>query len=120
MHRIADETEFLGDAEGPRDTITPAARTEPAPDRISDSMPRSKPGPLEVLTIPDVAVYLRLPVSTVYRLAQRGELPGQKVGRHWRFHRQTLEDWFRQGPERRREAFAPPDGSRGPARGADA
>lgn len=49
----------------------------------------------EVLTIQDVADYLRLPVSTAYRLAERHELPGHKVGRQWRFHRTILDDWFR-------------------------
>lgn len=50
----------------------------------------------EVLTIQDVADYLKLPVSTAYRLAERRELPGHKVGRQWRFHRTILNDWFRE------------------------
>jgi excisionase family DNA binding protein len=50
----------------------------------------------EVLTIKDVAAYLKLPVSTVYRLAERRDLPGHKVGRQWRFHKTVLDDWFRQ------------------------
>src|SRR5262245_58516287 len=49
----------------------------------------------DILTIRDVAVYLKLPVSTAYRLAERRRLPGCKVGRQWRFHRAALEDWFR-------------------------
>ena len=49
----------------------------------------------EILTIRDVALYLKLPVSTVYRLAERRELPGHKVGRQWRFHKSILDDWFR-------------------------
>jgi excisionase family DNA binding protein len=53
-------------------------------------------GPAEILTIRDVAAYLKLPVSTVYRLAERRELPGHKVGRQWRFHKSILDDWFRQ------------------------
>jgi excisionase family DNA binding protein len=57
---------------------------------------RRASGPAEVLTIRDVAVYLKLPVSTVYRLAERRELPGHKVGRQWRFHKSILDDWFRQ------------------------
>ena len=32
----------------------------------------------------------------VYRLAERRDLPGHKVGRQWRFHKSVLEDWFRQ------------------------
>jgi excisionase family DNA binding protein len=49
----------------------------------------------EILTIRDVANYLKLPVSTVYRLAERRDLPGHKVGRQWRFHKSVLDEWFR-------------------------
>jgi excisionase family DNA binding protein len=45
-----------------------------------------------------VAAYLKLPISTVYRLACRGDLPGQKVGRQWRFHKAALDEWFRRAP----------------------
>lgn len=48
----------------------------------------------EIMTIEDVALYLRIPVSSAYKLAQEGKIPGQKVGRHWRFHRDTLENWI--------------------------
>lgn len=119
MHRIADEQEFAGLTEVRGGTLIPAAGPERGGDHVSVSMPRLNQGRAEVLTIPDVAVYLRLPVSTVYRLAQRGDLPGHKVGRHWRFHRKTLEDWFRQGQERRRAEPSAPDGAPGLARGAD-
>jgi excisionase family DNA binding protein len=52
-------------------------------------------GAAEVLTVSEVAKYLKLPVSTVYRLAERRDLPGHKVGRQWRFHESVLDDWFR-------------------------
>ena len=38
-----------------------------------------------VMTIAEVAEYLRIPRGSVYKLPQRGRIPGQKVGRHWRF-----------------------------------
>ncbi|MDD5368165.1 MAG: helix-turn-helix domain-containing protein [Anaerolineaceae bacterium] len=50
--------------------------------------------PADILTIEEVAAYLRIPVSSVYKLAQEGKIPAQKVGRHWRFHRLTLEKWI--------------------------
>ena len=53
-------------------------------------------GAAEILNIHEVARYLKLPVSAVYRLAERRKLPGQKVGRQWRFHRFLLDEWFRQ------------------------
>lgn len=68
------------------------SRTEPQ----TEVLDRRSRGGAEVLTIRDVAAYLKLPVSTVYRLAERRELPGHKVGRQWRFHKSILDDWFRQ------------------------
>jgi excisionase family DNA binding protein len=47
-----------------------------------------------VMTIEEVARYLRIPKSSVYKLARAGRIPGQKVGRHWRFHRATVENWL--------------------------
>jgi len=50
----------------------------------------------EFLTAEEVAEYLRLPLSTVYKLVQDKRLPGFKVGKHWRFRRETLQDWIEQ------------------------
>ena len=50
-----------------------------------------------VLSIDEVADYLKIPKSTVYKLAQEGKIPGQKVGRHWRFRRKTIDAWLEQG-----------------------
>jgi excisionase family DNA binding protein len=47
----------------------------------------------ELMTAEEVAKYMRLPQSTVYKLVQEGKLPGFKVGRHWRFRRETLVQW---------------------------
>lgn len=46
----------------------------------------------EVMTAPEVADLLRMPISTVYYLARRGELPARRLGRTWRFLRPRLED----------------------------
>ena len=43
--------------------------------------------PSEILTIDETAELLKIPRSSVYRLAQQGKIPAKKVGRHWRFHR---------------------------------
>jgi excisionase family DNA binding protein len=45
----------------------------------------------EVMTAPEVAELLHLPVSTVYYLARRGELPASRFGRTWRFLRPRIE-----------------------------
>lgn len=47
----------------------------------------------EYLTVPDVAELLKLSEKTVYRLAQRGGLPGFKVGGSWRFCRKDIDVW---------------------------
>lgn len=47
-----------------------------------------------VLTISELAAYLRIPRSTLYKLAQEGKVPGQKVGRHWRFRREAIDRWL--------------------------
>jgi excisionase family DNA binding protein len=56
----------------------------------------------EILTVGEAAELLRIPRSTVYKLAQLGRIPAQKVGRHWRFHRDTLVDWIA-GKDQREE-----------------
>ena len=53
---------------------------------------------IEVMTIQEASDFLRIPLSSLYKLAQQGKIPCQKVGRHWRFHRQALEKWFEKFP----------------------
>lgn len=48
----------------------------------------------EILTIQEVALYLKLNEKTTYRLASEGKLPGFKVGGSWRFRRTDLEKWI--------------------------
>lgn len=47
-----------------------------------------------VMTIEDLAAYLKLSKSTLYKLCQEGKVPGQKVGRHWRFHKAVIDRWL--------------------------
>lgn len=49
----------------------------------------------EILTVTDVARFLRVPKSTVYKLARLGELPASKIGKHWRFLRRDIHEWLR-------------------------
>lgn len=49
-----------------------------------------------VMTIDDLAVYLKLSKSTLYKLCSEGKVPGQKVGRHWRFHKDMIDSWLKQ------------------------
>lgn len=47
-----------------------------------------------VMTVDEVAEYLRIPRASVYKLAQQGRIPCQKVGRHWRFRREAVDEWL--------------------------
>ena len=48
----------------------------------------------EILTIKEVAEYLKLSEKTAYRLATGGKLPGFKVGGSWRFKKVDIELWI--------------------------
>lgn len=48
----------------------------------------------EVLTINELAAYLKIPKSTLYKLAREGRVPSNKIGRHWRFQKRTIDRWL--------------------------
>lgn len=48
----------------------------------------------EILTVMEVARFLRVPKSTVYKLARLGQLPASKIGKHWRFLRRDIHEWM--------------------------
>ena len=52
------------------------------------------------MTIEALAAYLKISRSTLYKLVQDGRLPGQKVGKRWRFHKDAIDDWLKQHPEK--------------------
>jgi excisionase family DNA binding protein len=41
-----------------------------------------------------LAEYLQVSKSSLYKLVQSGKVPGQKVGKHWRFSRAVIEGWL--------------------------
>jgi len=47
-----------------------------------------------VMIIAELSRYLKMSRSTLYKLAQEGKVPGQKVGRHWRFHKERIYHWL--------------------------
>ena len=50
----------------------------------------------DILTIKEVADYLKVTERTLYRLAQEGKIPAFKVGGSWRFRRDDLDHWIRE------------------------
>ena len=50
----------------------------------------------EILTIKQVAIYLKVTERTIYRLAAAKKIPAFKVGGTWRFSRADIDSWIRQ------------------------
>jgi excisionase family DNA binding protein len=62
---------------------------------ISTASPESRiDADSEILTVLDVAHFLRVPKSTVYKLARLRQLPASKIGKHWRFLRRDIREWM--------------------------
>lgn len=49
------------------------------------------------LDLDQLAVYLRMPKSTLYKVLQRGDLPGHKIGKLWRFDRDEIDEYIKNG-----------------------
>lgn len=49
----------------------------------------------DIMTIKEVASYLKLTEKTAYRLAADGKIPGFKVGGAWRFRQGEIDAWIR-------------------------
>lgn len=48
----------------------------------------------EVMTIEELAVYLKIPKSTLYKQVQESKVPGQKIGKQWRFGKKAIDRWI--------------------------
>lgn len=48
----------------------------------------------QIMTVKDVASYLKLNERTVYRMATSAKIPAFKVGISWRFKREDIEKWI--------------------------
>jgi PTS system nitrogen regulatory IIA component len=62
--------------------------------------------PHEIMTVEEVAEYLRVSERTVYEWAQKGEIPSGKLGTSWRFKRGEIERWVNQRLTRGRKVAA--------------
>ncbi len=63
----------------------------------------------EIMTVKELAEYLKVAPQTVYRKFRRGELPGAKIGKAIRFKRDVIDGWlrvmsYRWDPKRRDES----------------
>lgn len=48
----------------------------------------------QIMTVKDIASYLKLNERTVYRMATSAKIPAFKVGTSWRFKREDIEKWI--------------------------
>jgi excisionase family DNA binding protein len=52
-----------------------------------------------VMTIEEVAAFLKVSETTAYQLVRSGEIQGRKVGREWRFLKSEIVQWLKKGGE---------------------
>jgi len=51
----------------------------------------------ELMTVEEVADYLRVTKKTIYRLLEGNKIPATKVGRQWRFDKTSIDEWLHRG-----------------------
>ncbi|MFC1674529.1 helix-turn-helix domain-containing protein [Candidatus Omnitrophota bacterium] len=47
------------------------------------------------MTLEEVAQYLKVSKDSIYRLAQKGEMPASKIGNLWRFKKEEIDEWMK-------------------------
>ena len=52
-----------------------------------------------IYTVQEVSRYLRTSKSNIYEYARKGILPGRKIGKQWRFHKEALDAWLKREDE---------------------
>jgi len=55
---------------------------------------QATPDPREILTLAEIASYLKVSEKTILRMVKRGDLPGSKVANQWRFQGVLIEQWL--------------------------
>jgi excisionase family DNA binding protein len=71
----------------------------------------------DVLSVREVAEYLKLNEQTVYRLAREGKLPASKIGKQWRFSRRDIEALIQEHRQEHRQERRQEHGNVNVARG---
>jgi excisionase family DNA binding protein len=57
------------------------------------------PEPVTIMTVHEVAEYLRMSDAKVYRLVKTKQIPVVRIGKAWRFRKDLLDDWLSQRTE---------------------
>lgn len=50
----------------------------------------------DIMTLEEVAEYLKLKPQTIYTWAQEKKIPGAKLGKEWRFKKSIIDEWYLQ------------------------
>lgn len=48
----------------------------------------------DIMTLEEVATYLKLKPQTIYTWAQEKRIPAAKLGKEWRFRKSIIDEWF--------------------------
>lgn len=48
----------------------------------------------QIMTLEEVAEYLRVKPQTIYTWAQEKKIPAAKLGKEWRFRKSMIDQWF--------------------------
>ncbi|MFP4082417.1 MAG: helix-turn-helix domain-containing protein [Candidatus Aminicenantes bacterium] len=55
------------------------------------------------LTLEQIAEYLQMSTSSIYKMAQSGKIPSYKVGRQWRFKKEEIDRWVEKQKSKRKD-----------------
>lgn len=51
----------------------------------------------EIMTAQELSTYLKITTTTIYKLAQQGDIPSFKIGSEWRFKKELIDRWLENG-----------------------
>jgi excisionase family DNA binding protein len=54
----------------------------------------------QLMTVQDLADYLRVTVKTIYRLLEHGNVPATRIGHLWRFNKDDIDNWLHQNTKK--------------------
>jgi excisionase family DNA binding protein len=50
----------------------------------------------DIMTLEEIAEYLKLKPQTIYTWAQEKKIPAAKLGKEWRFKKSIIDEWYLQ------------------------
>jgi len=63
----------------------------------------------DIMTLEEIATYLKLKPQTIYTWCQKGKIPAAKLGKEWRFRKSVVDRWFNQHMDRKFSEFIEED-----------